>query len=394
MLSFDEAIALLRRSISPLGTEYVPLAEAAGRYLAEDLKARFDAPRSDVSAMDGYAVDAAGLDRVNGFAVVGEARPGEAFGMPLGEAEAFRIFTGAPVPRGANCVVMQEYARHEGERVFFEDGHGPARHIRTAGSDFRAGDLLLAKGARLSPRAMVAAGAADREDLTVGKSPRIAIIATGDELVAPGKAHQSGSAIPESASFGVAAMAEAMGGEIVMRLRGRDDLAELEALAARALDAADCVVVTGGASVGDHDLARPMFAALDLELVFARVAIKPGKPVWLGRARGKPVLGLPGNPSSAMVTARLFVCPLLALLQGGDGTTELDFSPMPLAGPLPATSSRETFIRASSGPRGLSPLSNQESGAQHPLVAADRLIRRSAHSSACDAGTLVDTLPF
>lgn len=395
MTTFDEAIALLERAVTPLASESLPLEAAAGRYLAEDLHARSDAPRHAVSAMDGYAVIEAATAPGQWLDVVGEARPGMPPAAQLSPGQAMRIFTGAALPHGADCVVMQEYARREGDRVLFREGNGPARHVRSAGSDFREGDRLLGMGTRLTPRAMVSAAAADRSAISVYRRPRVAIIATGDELAAPGTAFTTPGALAESASYGVAALCEAAGAELVLRLRGRDDLRALEPLAAQALAAADCVVVTGGASVGDHDLARPMFAKSGIEPVFGRIAIKPGKPVWLAHApHGRMVMGLPGNPGSAMVTARLFLQPLLATMQGGSIAGELGFIPMPLAAPIRATGDRETFHRASAGPGGLTPVRNQESGAQAPLAAADWLIRRAADATACAAGDIVRALRF
>ena len=394
MIGFEEASRLLRENVSVLPAETVPLEAAAGRFLAEDIVARFDAPRTAISAMDGYAVRADTLENGVPLEILGEARPGTPFDGALGAGEAVRIFTGAAVPMGADCVVMQEYARREGHTVTFEEGHGPARHIRKAGGDFRQGDVLLRRGTRLTPRAMVAAAAADRASAQVSIAPRVAIIATGDELVSPGDAHTTSNAIPESASYGVAALCEAMGASVVLRLRGRDDLAALTRLAGDALAAADLVVVTGGASVGDHDLARPMFETLGLELVFAKVAIKPGKPVWLGKVGDKLVLGLPGNPTSAMVTARLFLQPLAAAMQGGDAAESVQFLPMPCAAALPAAGSRETFIRASATSAGLIPSQNQESGAQAPLAQSNWLIRRPANTPATAPGETVSALLF
>ncbi|UOR15819.1 molybdopterin molybdotransferase MoeA [Qipengyuania aquimaris] len=392
MISFDEAIALLSGAIAPLGSETLPLTEAAGRFLSGDLSARCDAPRRDVSAMDGYAVAIGTVENGAPMRVAGESRAGMPFDGSIAGGEAVRIFTGAALPEGADCVIMQEYATREGQLVRFAEGHGPARHVRLAGSDFREGDKLLAKGARLTPPAMVSAAAADRATLDVGKRPEVAIVATGDELVAPGKAHESAHTMPETASHGVAALCRAMDGEVVASVHGRDTLGELEELAAKALAAADCVVVIGGASVGDHDLARPMFAAHEMELVFSRIAIKPGKPVWLGKVGEKPVLGLPGNPTSAMVTARLFLRPLLAAMQGGSVKGELRFAPLPLAASVEASGSRETFLRAEMTEEGLVLVSNQQSGAQHPLARADRLIRRPAGSNAASAGELVSAI--
>ena len=394
MISFDEAIALIARAVHPLGHEEVPLGEAAGRVLAQPLSARSAAPRQAVAAMDGYAVvDAAtraGLD----LTVIGESRAGQGFAGTVAPGQAVRIFTGAPMPDGADRCIMQEYAARDGDRVRFAEGYGPAWHVRAAGSDFAAGDILLEAGTRLSPRAMIAAAAADRAMLSVSLQPRIAIIGTGDELAAPGEAHLRADAIPESVTFGVAALAAQAGGRVVHRAIAVDDLPALERAAGAALAAADVVIVTGGASVGERDFAKPMFAPHGLELVFAKVAIKPGKPVWLGCAAGKWVIGLPGNPTSAMVTARLFLLPLLALLQGQALDAVLRWRRLPLVAPLGETGGRETFARARWEDEGLVPVSNQDSGAQGALAGADWLIRCPAGQGAVAAGDLVRALSF
>ncbi|MFA6218330.1 MAG: molybdopterin molybdotransferase MoeA [Erythrobacter sp.] len=394
MAGFDEAIALLAGAVAPLGSEPLALGDAAGRFLATTLTARADAPRQAVSAMDGYAVVKVATQAGQWLDVIGESRAGGPFPGAVAQGQAVRIFTGAPLPAGADCVIVQEHAERDGGRVRFTPGFGPVDHVRPAGSDFRSGDVLVPAGTRLTPRSMVAAAAADRAQVEVYRAPRVAIIATGDELAAPGSSFGKPDTLPESASFGVAALAQSAGGSVTARETGRDSLIELEALAAQALARADCVVVIGGASVGDHDLARPMFAAHGLELLFSRLDIRPGRPVWLGTTQGKWVLGLPGNPTSAMVTARLFLRPLLARLQGATVEAELSFVAMPLAAPIPETGPRETFIRASAGPQGLAPLGNQESGAQSPLLAADWLIRRAAGAGSCEAGDLVQALAF
>lgn len=394
MMSFDEAFALMAARIAPLGSETIAFAGAAGRFLAQPLHARADAPRCNVSAMDGYAVRLADAARENLLRVVGEARPGAGFDGSVGSGEAIRIFTGAPVPEGSDCVIMQEYALREGELVHFRTGHGLARHIRLRGSDFREGDLLLETGTRLIPRALVAAAAADRNEILVHRQPRVCIIATGDELAAPGTAHLSPHAIPESVSYAVAAIAQDMGALRIECHHGADRLDLLERMAGEALDGADCVVVTGGASVGDHDFSRSMFAPHGIEEIFARIAIKPGKPVWLGMAKGVPVIGLPGNPGSALVTARLFLRPLLAVLQGADPYAQLGFQPHILAQALPENGDRETFMRAVATPQGLVPVQNQESGAQTPLAASDWLIRRVPFAAPASAGERVMALGF
>ncbi|MCL4674058.1 MAG: molybdopterin molybdotransferase MoeA, partial [Sphingomonadaceae bacterium] len=326
--------------------------------------------------------------------VIGEARAGAAFSGLLGAGEAVRIFTGAALPIGADRCIMQEYAQREGDGVRFAEGYGPGWHVRTAASDFAAGDVLLEAGARLGARAMVAAAAADLAQVTVIRRPQVAIIATGDELAVPGAAYLHSGRVPESVSFGVAAMAEQAGARIVRQAIGRDCLPDLEKLAGAALAEADLVIVTGGASVGERDFAKTMFASHGLDLVFSKVAIKPGKPVWLGLAQGRWVLGLPGNPTSAMVTARLFLLPLLAALQGQPTRDVLRWRHLPLAGLLADNGPRETFVRAIWEDDGLSPISNQDSGAQAALAKADWLIRRPPNAPGAVAGALVSALAF
>ena len=394
MPDFDEAIALLEAAVSPLGTETLPLEHVAGRYPAERLTARSDAPRRACSVMDGYAVVEASTQAGDWLDCIGEVRAGQLPERAIDPGQAMRIFTGAFLPESADCVIMQEYAERDRDRVRFREGFGPARHVREAGSDFRRGDVLVPEGSRLIPQAMVAAAAADRAEIEVRRRPRVAITATGDELVAPGEAQADEATLADSASYGVAAMTTAGGGDLVFTARGGDDLDQLSKLAGKALGAADCVVVTGGASVGDYDLARPIFAEHGLQEVFERLPIRPGRPVWFGMAQGKPVLGLPGNPTSAMVTARLFLRPLMACLQGGSTASELAFMPMVLGAELGETGSRETFVRAASGADGLLPLGNQQSGAQAPLLHARWLIRRPPGSGAEQAGAIVSALAF
>jgi molybdopterin molybdotransferase len=392
LVDFAEAISLIEAAVTPLGIERVPIAAAAGRVLAEPLFARCDRPATPVSAMDGYAVVAASLAPGVALPVIGEARAGAGFAGTLQAGQAVRIFTGAPLPHGADRVVMQEDTTRDGDHVQITGTIGPARHIRAAASDFAAGSLLLTAGTRLRAPAMVAAAAADMAHLHVYRRPRVAIIATGDEIAPPGQAHRRADCIPDSASHGAAAMAVCAGASIVRRAQGRDNLAQLSAQAREALALAELVIVTGGASVGDHDLARPMFAEHGLELLFAKVAIKPGKPVWLGRTRGRWVLGLPGNPSAALVTAALFLRPLLARLQGQAASAALRWQRLMLAAPLPATGCRETFVRASGEVDGLLPLAQQDSSAQAALARADWLIRCPPDQPALPASTLVNAL--
>lgn len=390
MIAFDEALRRVMEAATPLGREKVAVAGAAGRVLAAPVLAQVDSPPADVSAMDGYAVREADLP--GSLRIVGQSFPGSGFEGAVETGACVRIFTGAPVPRGADRVVIQEVAARDGDRVAIGDLSGAAMHIRPRGSDFRAGDLLLEAGRRLDPRALVAAASADVAEVETWRRPALLVLATGDELAPPGEARGRPGAIPESISAGVTALAGQWGGRSLGSLRLGDDLPALERAAGEALDQADLIVVTGGASVGEKDHAKKMFEPHGLELIFSKVAMKPGKPVWLGRARSRLVLGLPGNPTSAMVTARLLLAPLVAGLAGRGGA--LEWSPLPLAGPLPACGDRETFHRARRAATGALPLADQDSGAQKALADADLLLRSRPNDPARGPGQSIEALDF
>ena len=394
MIGFDEALDRLASVARPAGQERVPLAEAHGRVLAAPVIARLDAPSSDTSAMDGYAVREADFAVPARLRVIGESFAGHGFDGAVSAGECVRIFTGAPMPPGADRVIMQEVVRRDGDLALFDHALGGGRHVRPKASDFRRGDELLPAGRRLDPRAMVAAAGADVAEVEVHARPTVIVLGTGDELAEPGRAAERPGTIPESVSFGVAGMAREFGAEVVDRMRLPDEPEVLESAAAAALDRADLVVVTGGAAVGAKDYARSMFAASGLEPVFSKVAIKPGKPVWLGRAQGRLVLGLPGNPTSAMVTARLFLAPLLAGLAGEPPAAVLRWRPAPLAHDLPPCGDRETFHRGLWRDNRIEAISNQDSSAQQALAAAEVLIRRRAGAPAASVGDIIEILAF
>lgn len=395
MISFDEAFALLNEVARPLGRERVPVDQASGRVLVEPVIAAVDSPPRDCSSMDGYAVREADLAVLPAQLVLaGESFPGRGFQGRVEPGQCVRIFTGAPVPAGADRVIIQEEVRREGNLAAFEVEPGEARHIRQSGSDFTHGETLVPAGRRLDARALIAAGAADADKVVVWQRPRVALVTTGDELVEPGKARSQIGTIPESVSLGVAALVERCGATVSQRLRLADDLPRLEKAAAGLLANADLVVVTGGASVGERDYAKAMFAPSGLELIFSKVAIKPGKPVWLGRAAGALVIGLPGNPTSALVTARLFLAPLLAGLGGREPASAMQWRRGALISALEECSARETFVRATAEGPGVLPLPNQDSGAQKTLVDADLLIRRRPQAPAALAGDEVEVIDF
>ncbi|WP_395613999.1 molybdopterin molybdotransferase MoeA [Allosphingosinicella sp.] len=388
MISFDEALALIAEAAKPLGTEPVTLAEAHKRVLAQPVIAMVDAPPRDVSAMDGYAVREADLP--GRLPVTGTAYPGEKV-LRLEPGTCIRIFTGGPVPEDADRIVIQEEVQRDGDVATFGAPAG-GRHIRKCGADFTRGTMLLDTGRRLDPRALVAAAGADVGELEVWRQPLLAIFGTGDELTEAGRARDKPGMIPESLIPGVAALAEECGGLIVMSRRLKDNLPELEQMAGWALERADLVVVTGGASVGEKDYAKKMFAPAGLELIFAKVAIKPGKPVWLGRAGGRLVMGLPGNPSSAMVTARLLLAPLIAGLTGRPAA--LHWRTAALAAPLGPCDERETFVRALWDGERVLPASYQDSAAQKTLADAELLIRRRPGAPAAEVGEAVEIIDF
>jgi molybdopterin molybdotransferase len=395
VISFDQAATIVGDSAKPLGSECVPIGEAHRRVLAEPIVARVDSPPSDVSAMDGYAIREEDLGSLPARCrVIGESFAGSGFQGSVSPGNCVRIFTGAPVPPLADRVVIQELVRREADIAVIDDHPGAAKHVRGLGSDFRRGARLVEPGTRLGYRQLVAAAGADLPDVQVWRRPTVVIIGTGDELVAPGIAAAKAGAIPESVSFGVAALAEEWGASIRDRLRLPDDLKAMEKAAAHALDQADLIVVTGGASVGEKDFAKAMFERQGIELLFAKVAIKPGKPVWLGRSKGKLVMGLPGNPTSALVTARLLLAPLIAGLSGLDPQSALRWRKAILLAPLPACGDRETFVRAREFPDGVEPLSSQDSSAQKMLVDADVLLRRRAGAMPAAAGDTISTLDF
>lgn len=394
MISFDEALERVRGAAHPFGTEIVAIDAAARRVLAAPVIARIASPRRDVSAMDGYAVREADLSSLPAkLKIVGESFAGGGWNSAVGSGECVRIFTGAPVPEGADRVVIQENVRRDNDLAVV-DQVGDARHIRERGSDFEQEQQLLPAGRLLDKRAIVSAAAADLAQVEVYSRPRVVILGTGDELAEPGTAMERSEAIPESVSLGIAAMADDWGADIVGRERLRDELPAMEEAAAKALTDADLVVVTGGASVGEKDFAKAMFEPLGLELIFSKVAIKPGKPVWLGRVGSKLVIGLPGNPTSALVTGRLFLAPLLAGLAGRNPDEALRWRTASLGRPLKECGARETFHRARWRGGQVQILGFQDSSAQQALADADVLVRQLADASAVPAGAEVEVLDF
>ncbi len=329
--------------------ETVPLAAASGRVLAEPVVALRNQPPFAASAMDGYAVRSA--DLAAPLTVIGEAAAGGRFARPLGEGEAVRIFTGAPVPDGADAVLIQEDVSRDGDTITTTERLAPGANIRPAALDFSQGDTLLPAGLRLAPRHVALAGAGGHGSVTVRRRPRVAFLATGDELVAPGAPLEPDS-IVASTTPALGAMVEAAGGIAIDLGIAPDDQAEIARRARAGLDDADILVTLGGASVGDHDLVRPALGDLGITLDFWKVAVRPGKPLMF--AADPLVLGLPGNPVSGVVCTILFLVPLVEAMLGiaAPGPVLRDGDPRwpaaaerPPAGPCARPAHRRRFFR-------------------------------------------------
>lgn len=389
-LQVAEAQARLLPLADPLPIETVPLTQATGRYLAEPLVARRSQPAADLSAMDGYAIRFAEMP--GPWTVVGESAAGRALGQALAPGEAARIFTGAPVPAGADAILVQEDAGRDGNLLHLT-GEGPGaagRHIRTTGSDFAEGATLLAPGLRLTAPRIALAAVGGHGAIAVRRRPRVILLSTGDELVPPGSPAPA-PLLPASNAPMLAALLD--GRQIDVEDRGiiPDRIDALVDAFMRAAAEADVIVTTGGVSVGDHDLVRPALAQAGAGLDFWRVAMRPGKPLMAGRLGRALVVGLPGNPVSAFVTAHLFLLPLLRHMAG-------DAAPLPMVRALPLatgvgpTRERADYLRARLVPNGVDPFASRDSAALAELALADALIVRPAHMPAADAGTLCDVL--
>ena len=347
LMPVEEALRrILAVARSTEDVDSVPLRLAAGRTLAADLSARRTQLPSPVSAMDGYAVRAADLARVPAdLVMIGESAAGRGFAGSVGPGETVRIFTGAPVPPGADAILIQEDASVVGSRVTAREPTVAGRHVRVAGQDFHAGETLLHAGRRMSPSDVALAAAMNHPVLPVRRKPRVAVLATGDELVEPG-VEPGPDQIVASNSFAVAALVEAAGGTVLDLGIAPDDLAALEARFVQARDlGADLLITLGGASVGDHDLVQRALLNQGLTLDFWRIAMRPGKPLMHGSLGAMQVLGLPGNPVSAIVCGLLFVRPLVRALCGDPRAGDDPSEPAVLGEPIAANDGRQDYLR-------------------------------------------------
>jgi molybdopterin molybdotransferase len=391
LLAVPDARARMLAEIVPLPAETIPLREAIGRVLAEDVTAVRDQPPFNASAMDGWAVRSG--DTPGTLRIVGESAAGHGYEGGLGAGEAVRIFTGGAVPAGADAIVIQENAQRDGEAVTTPQASA-GQHIRPQGGDFAAGQALLQAGQRIDPWRLSLAASAGRAEVSVHRAPKVAIISTGEEIIeAPGV--PGPFQIYDSGAPALLAMVGAWGAEAVKLKPVRDDLDAV--IAALRGAEADLIVTVGGASVGDHDLVRAAGEALGLSMKVASVAVRPGKPTFFGvLADGRRMLGLPGNPASAFVCAELFLRPILRAYQG-------DAAPFATitaraATPLAANGPREHWMRArlayANGEMTVTPYGDQDSSLVTVFAVADALLRRPPDAPAVEAGGLVEVLPL
>jgi molybdopterin molybdotransferase len=366
--TIDEARTLVLGAVTALDAEDIPVAAALGRVLAEDVTAAHDVPSFANSAMDGFAVRSGPARRE--LRIVGESRAGTPAEMPLADGEAVRISTGAAVPEGADAILPVEDAEDRGDAVVAGIDLPAGHHVRSAGEDLRGGQVVLRGGDVLGAAALGLAVEAGRATLRCARVPRVAVLATGDELVAPGEPLRHGQ-LHNSNAVTLAALARRAGAEITSTSEVRDDAEATRAAIERALDGTDVVLLTGGVSVGPHDHVKPALEALGVEEVFWRVALRPGKPLWFGRRGTQLVFGLPGNPVSAMVCFMLFARPALAVMQGAAAPPAR--TRVLLGAPVPRQRNRDEAVRVRLEDGRALPTGPQGSHQLHSMLGADAL---------------------
>lgn len=394
MLTVEEALERLFALCPTLPEEPVELRKAAGRVLIRDVVAALNQPPFAASAMDGYAVHEADHRTGARLKIIGESAAGKGFSGIVKPGEAVRIFTGAPVPEGAGRVVLQEDVTREGSWITLGHRLEAARNIRAAGQDFRVGDRVLAPR-RLRPADLALIAAMNVPEVVVARRPVVAFVATGNELVMPGEAPGPDQIIASN-GFALAAMAEAEGAEARVLPIARDDLDSIRFALELAADA-DLIVTIGGASVGDHDLIAPVTEAMGMERSFYKIAIRPGKPLMAGKLGSSALLGLPGNPVSAIVCGHVFMIPMLRAMQG------LPAAGAPrgrarLAHRVEANGPRAHYMRArlgrDEGGVTISAFEQQDSAMLSIFSQADALLIRPMHDPAREAGAEVDYIPL
>ena len=391
MISVNDALARLFALVSPVETETVALADAAARVLAEDAVTDRTQPPFAASAMDGYAVRASEAGAGQTLEVVGESAAGHGWHNQLPEGAAIRVFTGAPVPEGADSILIQENATRDGDHVTVTEAPRHGEYVRPAGGDFSRGETL-ASPRRLSSRDIALLASMNIAKVTVRRRPVIALIPTGDELVLPGEV-PGPDQIVSSNNFGLAAMLAAAGAEPRLCPIARDNRESLVAALDSARDA-DVIVTLGGASVGDHDLVAEVFGNEGLTLDFYKIAMRPGKPLMAGRIGDAVMIGLPGNPVSAMVCGEVFVRPALDVMLGFAGTPRAT-TPGTLAHPVGANGPREHYTRAHVTEDGRCHVfERQDSSLVRVLSDANALVVREPHAPEAPEGSIVRYIPL
>lgn len=398
MISVDEALERIFAQLPPIQTEALPLLRAHRRVLAAPLVASHTQPPFDSSAMDGYAVRAAEVAPGQRLKLAGTSQAGARFVGMMERGQCVRIFTGAPMPIGADAVIMQEEASASGNHVTFEKSPRPGQNVRRAGMDFQRGQQLLSAGLALTPAMLTLAATANQPSVTVTRRPTIAVLATGDELVPPGSS-LGPDQIVASNSYGLIPLLQPYAERVIDLGIVRDDKKALEAALLQAFDAGiDILLTTGGASVGERDYVRDVLVDLGVTLDFWKLRMRPGKPLMFGKRGRTLVFGLPGNPVSALVTAIVVLRPTLRHMTGHADPLgpRLD---MPLAAPLPANGPRRHFVRATlgSGPGGLqhvTPIAETDSSHTSSLALADALIVQPEGDSGRAMGDLAEVIPL
>ncbi|NOD91612.1 molybdopterin molybdenumtransferase MoeA [Ruegeria sp. HKCCD4884] len=390
MITVEEARALLFDLVGVLPSEEVPLAQSAGRVLAQDVVAGRNQPPFAASSMDGYAVKAAEVELHAMFKVVGESAAGHRFEGQVGPGQAVRIFTGAPVPEGADFVVIQEDTDRRGDLITITDEPGSKTNIRPAGVDFEIGTSISAPRL-IRPEDVALMAAMNTPRVTVARKPVIALISTGDELVMPGE-EPGPDQIIASNTFGLQALLEGLGAKVRVLPIAHDTVSSLETAFGLA-QGADLVVTIGGASVGDYDLVSDVSQGLGMERSFYKIRMRPGKPLMAGRIGETAMVGLPGNPVSAMVCGYLFLAPMVRRMLGLDHVVP-PFLTAQLTEPLPENGPREHYMRAVLSDTGIAACADQDSSLLSVLAQANALLVRQPHDPAREIGETVQYLPI
>ncbi|PJI91599.1 molybdopterin molybdotransferase [Yoonia maricola] len=388
MISVAEALDQLFALVTPLPAEDVPLTQANGRVLASDVTAMRNQPPFAASAMDGYAVSRTLIKPGQTYEVIGEAAAGHRWDGTVGPAQAVRIFTGAPLPDGADHVIIQENITRDGNAITLDASANDKPHVRPAGADFHAGDVIKAPRL-LAPSDIALLAAMNIATVPVTHRPIVAIIATGDELVQPGETPNDDQIIASN-SYGLAALLANLGAHPRLLPIARDTTASLELAFDLAADA-DLIVTIGGASVGDHDLVGQVAQAKGMDRSFYKVAMRPGKPLMAGRMGNAAMVGLPGNPVSAMVCGHIFIAPLIRKMLGL-GQTSAPRETHPLAKDAPRNGPREHYMRAHISTNGVTIFDRQDSALLSVLAEANCLAVRPINDPARKTGDAIDII--